>query len=417
MATRIYPDASIALRYRALKEIDWRTLAGDQDVVLVLISQFIREIDKQKDQGRGQLQKRARRVSAWLRELRSTKILDLSSGVRVEINPSEPETATDFAKEGLAPEVADDKFIGCMVRDSRHHSTDTTACVTADTLLALKAEALGFKVIELPEELELEDEPDETEKQFADLRKQLADLKAGRAPEPKLALSFEGGQAHATIPIKVLAPLTKRAISDNVLDEEEAFDSLAHHLGNSTNDKRRYITQLAAWLHEYSSAEVAKGLTAKLWLSLWNKGDGNATNIDVTLTFPEYIRVARKRPIEGPGKRPASPLGLGAVDQLHKMLAAPTFPRTSALDELIAPVADNMKVSAERPNVAKFRINSLRHKDHVDLRRFDVWFESASQVSGSGFSIKYEIHANEGKETETLHVKLEKSEGAVVCPP
>jgi hypothetical protein len=416
MTTRIYPDASIAFRYRALKEIDWRTLAGDQDVVLVLISQFIREIDKQKDQGRGQLQKRARRVSAWLRELRSTKNLDLASGVRVEIDPSEPETAIDFAKEGLAPEVADDKFIACMVRDSRHHSTDTTVCVTGDTLLALKAEARGFKVIELPEELELEDEPDETERQVADLRKQVADLKARREPEPELALSFKGGETRTTIALKVLAPLTKRAIDGNMLDEEEAFDSLAHHLGNSTDDKRRYLTQLAAWLHKYSSVEVARGLTAKLWLSLWNKGDGNATNIDVTLTFPEYIRVARKRTIEGPGRRPASPLGLGGVDRLHNMLAAPTVPRPGAL-ELIELDVDIMKVSAERPNVAKFRINSVRHKDHVDLGPFDVWFESASQVSGGGFSIEYEIHANEGKETKTLHVKLEKSEGAVVCPP
>jgi hypothetical protein len=102
-AFRVYPDTNIALHYKGLEEIDWRTLVGaakDDEVVVVVTAVVLREIDAQKDRGRGVVQGRARRVSSWFGKVRREKKTELRPGIRMEVNATEPEVEVDLAAEG-----------------------------------------------------------------------------------------------------------------------------------------------------------------------------------------------------------------------------------------------------------------------------------------------------------------------------
>lgn len=64
----LFLDSNIYLHCRDFEQIDWKLLIND-DVTIKLPLIVIREIDKQKDQSRGKIQTRAKKISSKLGEI------------------------------------------------------------------------------------------------------------------------------------------------------------------------------------------------------------------------------------------------------------------------------------------------------------------------------------------------------------
>jgi ATP-dependent DNA helicase RecG len=144
---RAYPEANVALHYRRCDEIDWCALVGATEFELVLTTVLLREVEQQKDRGRGAIQRRARKMASWWGGLHENGRGEIRPGVRVVPAPLEPEVGLDFAVHSLVPTVADDRFLACILRDGAHLTHVEIVWVSADGLSMIKADARGIPVV------------------------------------------------------------------------------------------------------------------------------------------------------------------------------------------------------------------------------------------------------------------------------
>ncbi|GMV17324.1 MAG: hypothetical protein AMXMBFR56_55480 [Polyangiaceae bacterium] len=422
---RAYPDANVALHYRPFDEIDWCSLVDATEVEIVLTAVFLREVEQQKDRGRGVVQKRARRVSSWLSGLRKSGRWEIRPGVRVVPAPSEPDADVDFAKYGLVSTVNDDRFLACILRDRAQVTDANVVCVTADGLLVFKADAQGIPVVEPRNIDRLADEPDEQERELRELRKQLAAVEGAR---PELELRWLNGDALAEVALAVIEPLSEEDI-DNYLSEEgdeiaepEAILLAIGKRPPSEKECADYLQKLREWVRAADALRVMRSLTFQVPLVLHNGGTGNAATIDIDLVFPVGLRLAEQRELPKLGQRPKPPKPTGPYD----MLFAPQHLGLGALSSALGlepnlrglfHEAVRLSFDEEDSNCVHVEVDSLKHTSDVELPPFEAWFESAATVP-TGLAIKYRIHSASTPEIRTgqLHVKLSVSRLAATIP-
>lgn len=424
---RVYPDTNVALYYRPFDELDWRALVGADEVVVVLTSVFLREVEDLKDRGRGQLQQRARRVSKWLGERSRARDQPLREGVRLELSVREPELDIDFAEVGLVATVNDDKFIACMLRD-RARTAAVIVCVTSDVLLTIKAgeAGFGFDVIGPPWR-KVADEPDALELENRQLKQKLVELERRASPAPDLALQFVDGQPHTTVKLFGLQLPDDDDLEVELAGEHDSLELLGKYGRSilqgppSPRAVERYLRELREWMGDAAKVAQQRGHTFALQIDLANSGPGNASDIEVTLTFPDDVFVAKVRTLQKVSKIPErpEPEDLSAVITAGKMAAF-------ALVEQSRIPFDRLPSMRLRPHEAvrllggltpshalKIAVDGVKHQSNRSLPAFETWC-SVGKVP-SGFAISYRIHAastpeiREGK----LHVKIEVAQGPV----
>lgn len=61
-------DTNVYLHYKDFEQVDWKSMVGD-DVTICVPMVVLNEIDKHKDQSRGKIQKRAKKLSSRFSEL------------------------------------------------------------------------------------------------------------------------------------------------------------------------------------------------------------------------------------------------------------------------------------------------------------------------------------------------------------
>lgn len=420
---RAYPDANVALHYRPFDEIDWCSLLDATEVVLVLTAVFLREVEQQKDRGRGGVQKRARRVSSWLSALRKSGRWEIRPGVKLVVAPSEPDADLDFAKHGLVPTVSDDRLLACILRDRVMLPDVDVACVTADGPLIFKADAQSIPVVEPREADRLVDEPDDQERELRELRKKLAAVESAR---PALELRWSDGKPHAEVPLAVVEPLSDEDI-DNYLDEEgdeiEVPQAALLALGKRPPSKKllaTYLKELREWVRAADKRRTMRSLTFEVPLVLHNGGTGNAAAIDIDLVFPAELGLGEQREFPKVGKRPKRPQPTGP----HDMLFAPQYhgfgPLSRALalrPDLSALRHDPIRLSFDNASQVRVEVDSLKHTSDVQLPTFEAWFESVASVP-TGFAIQYRIHSASTPDVKTghIHVRLSVSRPVATIP-
>lgn len=421
VAKRAYPDTPLGMHYRPFEEIDWCTLLGADEVVLVITPVFCREVNDHKDRHRGTLQQRARRMSHWLGELRKTKNSPIRPGVRVEVNTREPEVDVDFAAHGLEPSVNDDKIVACMVRDAGAHPGVPLVCVTPDLGLSYKVEGAGFEAVEPPDDLRLPDEPDPAEREKRDLQKQIVELKKRLDHEPDLALRFDGDDEHvASIKLSGLEAPTKENI-DEEIEAERAGLQLRHRFGSAIMKRppseqavERYLEELRAWMRESTKVAIKHAHTFDLRLVLVNAGLGNANGIEIDLTFPNNVFVAETRKLPEIAKRPTAP----EPEDVFSLLTLAKFaaiPPTAYLGRdfgrLQLRTPERIDEGGNDPHRLRVLVDLAKHQSSVVLPKFQAWFGGGQRPTN--FKIDYRSHAvsNPKIKTGTLHVKVEVREG------
>ena len=168
-------DTNVYLHYKDFEQVDWKSMVGD-DVTLCVPMIVLGEIDKHKDQGRGKIQKRAKKLSSRFSEL---FLQGETAKIAVEEMDNPPSTAFDDTR--FHKDINDDWVILSALHAS--HDTSSTVIVSGDNGILLKAKHFGLGFYKMPDDLLLSVELSEEEKEIKKLREQLS-RHENRQPSP-----------------------------------------------------------------------------------------------------------------------------------------------------------------------------------------------------------------------------------------
>jgi hypothetical protein len=408
---RLYLDTNVFLQFR-YQEIDWCELVKADEVTLVVVAEVLREIEKQKDQGRGALQKRARTAASWLGKIVEAEDGVVRPGVRLATALRDP-TNQQVEALGMSPDAGDDRILAAILRDAEAGGHEGVF-VTDDTLRRLKARDHALAVVAPPDDKKLADEPDPLDVENRKLRQEID-------TRPKLALAFKDRATHVAVRLLVPVESVDEQLETIVEEERDMIDGvMAHAFGDMLHDPpskaetSRYLDKYREWVRQHYDELVRSRLTFTVELALSNDGRGVAKGIDVSLTLPETLFPAQPSPVEIPlpPKRPEWRSRLAALESF-KLPSVPDYGLGAVAETFSMQERDGVLEHDEaHPHLAKFHLRSLKHGLVFPLT-VPLWFADVDTArAATGFAIGYSLHADNLPDIRTgkLDVKLDVAE-------
>jgi hypothetical protein len=262
-------DANALMHFQRPNQIDWLSLLEVTSVDLVVTPALLRELEEQKVSNRSRkLRDRAHSAVLWIASLIENEAPpEIRKGVKLRFVRHSP--VLDFAKHRLSHAVYDDELIASAIELREEHGGDVRF-FTADTGLRLKLPAHKFRPIVPPEHLKLPSEPDEVEKENAQLK---AEVARHRDRKPRLEFSFADGAQEYGVP--------------SLRERIEAIEPEGHPgYGVYDFEHNEYVSELQRWK---ATVRLATGFDVQLA----NTGRAIATDINIALSFPEFVRAFR----------------------------------------------------------------------------------------------------------------------------
>lgn len=337
-------DTNSLMHFQRPDQIDWLSILGRKGVVLIVTPVLLRELEEQKIKNRSKrLRNRAQALVLWIADyIEREEAVEIRSGVSFAFVRHSP--SLDFAAHRLSPTVSDDEFIAHAIEFKKEHGGEV-AFFTADTGMRLKLPAHGLKALQPPASLRLPDEPDATERENAKLK---VELWRHTNRLPKLALRlFEGGPKQALKSIRLAV--------DKIEPEPPAQWGMT-----SEHQYDEYLKDLGKW------KTAARSSTA-FRIRLENAGSAIATNINVVLTFPDFVLAKRL------WSQPEVPNNL-ALGRFHREMRLPSEDEPTYSDD---------------GTTASFDIANLVHNRTFDSELIWLRFQADNLIKN--FSADYEI--------------------------
>jgi hypothetical protein len=197
-------DTNVLMQFRMFDEVDWPTEVGVSAVTLVFSPVVFTELDKYKWGGTRRQKNRARTVVKKLGALNlSTTPVLVRSGVQAVALDAEPNDAL-FTQHRLDPQSADDRLLASYCGFLEEHRGARALILSADVGLATKGRSRRVEVVSPDDGLELPDEPDEVERELAQARRELAEIKSAA---PDLRLTFGDGETHSEYDVHLVTAI------------------------------------------------------------------------------------------------------------------------------------------------------------------------------------------------------------------
>lgn len=294
-------DTDVLLHCKPFDQLDWRELADGRDVVLLIVGQVLRELDKHKNSHpKPRVQERARKVLAHLVELvESDPEPEVRDGVRLRRFRAAP-PPTLFDEHSLDRSVGDDYLVAeALVFQHRHPDADV--CIVArDSGPRLTAGDVGLASRQPPPHFELKGERDPRDEELERLRWEVQRLQSLR---PNLSIAFSGGLNHAAGRVRYMAELDEAAAA------AAADEAVARIPGNTQlsrfgvyfgkalaewEERRwRYRQDYLLYLRTLYAFECERQLRIDLpKLVLSSTGGVPAEHVSVALRFPSNVAVS-----------------------------------------------------------------------------------------------------------------------------
>ncbi len=292
-------DTNVYLHYKDFEQIDWKSLLGD-DVTICVPQVVLREIDKHKDQSRGRVQKRAKRISSRFSEV---FLQGESARIRVEEMSNPPVSAYDDAQ--YHKDINDDWIVLSALYS--HHSDSEIVIVSGDNGVLLKAKHHGLGFYKMPDSLLLAEEPSDEEKEIIKLRHELARYE-NRQPKP--IVEFENRDSVLTIikpsfldiqkelasyEIELKASNPYQLISD---EPESSLDRQFAPTYSTVHQKEEYNKELDDYFKKkltLKNIQLGKNLLeqrfVKMVFWLCNLGTAPMGDTAVFISFPEDVPI------------------------------------------------------------------------------------------------------------------------------
>lgn len=434
----IFIDANTALHYRRPDEVDWCSLVGRSQIVLVGAPILTRELEHQKIHNPSRkLRQRAEAYIKWLVQFVRDPTLEVRAGVRWHFIPEEP--SIDFPAHKLSLTIADDQLIAAAITYAASPGTEIQIA-TADIGLEIKLRSRQLLPLLLPDSIRLLSEPDPLEKEVQTLRRQIAERRL-----PTLALKSALGNDRHPMKIKphVIQPSSKtlpqiqrehpplvvptgqpeaggnpsvRALQRlGGVAVGDAFRRIflsPERVASYNREREAYLVEYGNYFHKLLDWERQSALTVELQLTLSNEGKAPATDIDIILHFPDDMLLIDSQKVP---KRPQPPRPPERPDETENLFG----PSRISVPDMFHPL---------RPQHGKLLIPDAHRSATVDLARFEAkyWcrnlkhgftekldpthFRFRDRVSVRQFQVEYEISAAELSERTTgkLHFVMDE---------
>ena len=185
-----FADTNLFLQCLPLEEIDWSPWNTFEEIRLIVSGPVLREIDYLKNKGNNRANRRARFVSAMLRNLLDNKhkvVLENSPRVILSIEPNH--IYSQDLKGRLNYQERDDQLVGTVYEFVQRNPTLEVRLLSHDTMPLFTANGLGLKTDNIPENWLLPPETTQSEKKLVRLSAEIERLKK---VEPSVSVSCLG---------------------------------------------------------------------------------------------------------------------------------------------------------------------------------------------------------------------------------
>lgn len=423
-------DTNIFLHYQPFEQINWPEVLGADEVTLLVAAVVIGELDRHKD-GQSTTKRskeRARKVAGRFRDLwAESPVAEIGPGVAIRYIMREP--GIDFAAYGLARDWQDDRLLASVIEAGAAMADQEIVLVTRDVGPELRARQFGVRVVRLPERLELQDEPDPSEKRIRELERELNEA---RNAIPKLCLRFANGEdrlvlqapervstadewitqrveairrKHPKRDVTSPGPAPKPGSLGAVLAENIELHAEVANFGVQGEEIHRYNRALDAfyadwerYLRDTLEDQARWERTYRIDLELANTGTAPADDIDVFLHFPdgfdliEESELSKVRKPPRPPRGPRTPMEI-ALEGFNTALQTYSDPFYMPEIPSIGPPANVLGPRIRRSNSYDVEV-TVRRLKHALREAFDPMFVVfASHDVLRPFRIDYRINA------------------------
>lgn len=177
----LFLDTNIFIHYKGYEDIPWQSLLNTSDSVkVVLASIVLREINGHKDNSKGRVRNKARKISE---KFNNILIRKQQSRIPLIYCREKPIEEKDKAVFDLT--VNDDRFL-LNVLYSPYPKEDVYV-VSNDTDLLIKASESGLNILPMDETFRSAEEPTDEEKELKKTKEELAKW-TSRCSNPKIVL-------------------------------------------------------------------------------------------------------------------------------------------------------------------------------------------------------------------------------------
>lgn len=296
------PDTNFFLQCDPADQIEWGLVTAEEEVVLLVVREVRKELDRLKSGGNQRRAKRARATSALLRRFISEEIHEIelrTANPRVLLRVA-PRSAADSYPSGYRIDSADERVVADVYAAGVAIGEQITF-LSHDTVPLEDAVELGIQIRVVPEEWLLDPEPSNAERELNDVKRRMKVLE-GRSPNIVVELPVdERGCINLSSPY--FPPLSERFIATVMRevgrrhaigpDENTPFrigSVLAALEGVDEARWAKYTQEHAAWLQEVKDRlhDMARFMNEdpnaiKLPFSVANTGNVGADNLIVRI--------------------------------------------------------------------------------------------------------------------------------------
>ncbi len=417
MPIAFLPDTNAYLHYQALDDVDWRALAGDQDVVLLVALEVVNELDDHKL--RKETGRRAQSILKRIKELLGNNRREglLRNGVPAIFYPGRL-TPDEMLAQHLDPTKADDRIIGQALHYRAAGADRELRLVTHDTGMNLHALGHGLVSQEMPDTLKISLGEDETAKALRRLEEQVA---AHHRTIPNLKLSFPDGRKVCSYRLGPLPETEdmRRAVrwaemawlnpNNATVDElvsKYGEDAIGRYLRDGVETvipalEREFRDYLRNWhfefkeyLEEKYAEEMRRGTTIELTLHLRNEGGRPAGQTDVTLTFFQEVQIAFPAVEPKSVPAPTDPSFKAMRDRrLEKVYLNAMRGRADLTSTVEAPATGSVRlVNARNETSVTASFEIVPNKDHVVIGPITIAYASRDAMQNG--AIGYKVRSN-----------------------
>ena len=177
------PDTNFFLQCHPADKIDWTQVTQAPDVVLLVVREVRKELDRLKSGGNQRRAKRARAASGLLRRLSTEGLQELelrASGPRVTLRTA-PRPAVSALPADYLVETSDDRIVA-EVFATQDTDEGGVTFLSHDSVPLEDAAGLGLQTRVVPEAWLLEPEPSELERELGEMKRRVKALE-GRVPQ------------------------------------------------------------------------------------------------------------------------------------------------------------------------------------------------------------------------------------------
>jgi hypothetical protein len=195
------PDTNFFLQCQPADKIGWAQVTQESDIVLLVVREVRKELDRLKSGGNQRRSKRARSASATLRRLTSEGLPEIElrpSGPRVVLRAApRPEPASLPSEYRI--ETPDERIVAEAYAARQMVNTEVTF-LSHDSVPLEDAAGLGLPAQVIPEDWLLDPEPSDLERELGDVKRRMKALE-GRVPDVVIGLP-----GHASGTVQVSSP-------------------------------------------------------------------------------------------------------------------------------------------------------------------------------------------------------------------